>query len=239
MFRLRGIRQMIFPRKYPVANAFETISSEVIQIILSFLSIPDQVCFSMSCKFVLACFRSFLKRDQMKTTRLVPTLRCSSFFPDTPLSPRIQLLRRLQNDRWIYCSYCSILHPYSMLGAIRSLWRLPPIRHYWKLCGKACGLPYIGNVDICPCISITFYDKLYLIEELDRTDFSTNLYVRGPYDSGFCLHPPTNKTPYPVLSHQCTFADHPSVRVQIETLFWMNEANSLQVSNKYRSLRYQ
>lgn len=239
MFRLRVIRQIIFPRRYSVANGFEIISSDVIQIILSFLSIPDQVCFSLSCKFVLACFRSFLKRDQMKTTRLLPKLRRPIIFSDTPLSPRAQLLRQLQNDRWIYCSHCSILHPYSIRGAIRSIWRLPQVQHYSKPRGKVCDLPYIGIVDICPCLSITFYDKLYLIEALKPTDFYEDSYVRGLYDSSFGLHPPTNKTPYRVVSHHCTFADHPSVRVLIETLLWINEANSLQVSNKYRSLRYQ
>lgn len=89
---------------------------EILDIIFGLLSAPDQVCLALTCKYLYDYFVSFLgirgtKIKQLFTREKRPIL-CSNenIIKAETQSPRIQLLRRLEDSRWTFCSGCWNLH---------------------------------------------------------------------------------------------------------------------------------
>jgi len=131
------------------------IPSEMVALILTFLSTPDQICFSLSCKYVLNCFRSSLKAQGMQLAQLLPPEEHSIICPNVGTKPRIHLLRRLENDRWKYCCECWTLHPQSTLKTHQE----PYCFQCQTIHGQNCSnhgicMAYAGEVDICPCLTV-------------------------------------------------------------------------------------
>lgn len=106
-------------QKIPLADTFQKIPPEVVERIFIFLPFaPDLICFSLSCKYIFACFQSLLKLHEIRLSQLMWL---------QPLQgPWLtwKLLHRLENDRWKFCTWCEKLHPYSTWRAFRSIWRL-------------------------------------------------------------------------------------------------------------------
>lgn len=228
--------QTIFPRHQSTASILQKVPSEIVGIIFTFLPAPDQICFSLSCKYTFACSHSFIKLHGKQISQLLPPIRRPILCSNAMERPRIQLLLRLENDRWKFCSQCRSLHPHSMWRALQSTRRL----HQKSFCSEChppgaqkCYLPYAGDVDICPCLSITFHEKLHLIEACKSAD--TAAYHAHEYPFANILHWSSLDDLYRGLSHKCTFADHPFAKVQVETSLWIDEkTNSLRVNNRYK-----
>jgi hypothetical protein len=74
-------------------------------------------------------------------------------------------------------------------------------------------MPYAGEVEICPCLAISFRDKLHMVDKISR------LYNSGGsplyhYDGVFKEVPNT----WQALSHDCTFEDHPVMNVEVKII---------------------
>ena len=89
---------------------FQDLPLEMMVRIFSFLSIPDIVWLSLSCKYLSACLNSLLQRYEVRIPHLLSR-------------PRVErhLLLRLQDDRWRFCWWCCLLHPYSKQRVLRSM----------------------------------------------------------------------------------------------------------------------
>ena len=178
---------------------------------------------SLGCKYTFACFHSFIKLHGKQISQLLPPIRRPIPCSNAMEWPRIQLLLRLENDRWKFCSQCWSLHPHSKWRALQSTWKLhqksfcsechPPGAQKCYLPGaQKCFLPYAGDVDICPCLSITFHEKLHLIEACKSADTAAS--HEHEYSYANILRPSSLDNLRRGLSHKCTFADHPSAKVQ-------------------------
>lgn len=180
------------------------IPLEVVEIIFQFLPDIDQACFALSCKRLHAYYVSYTRQ---RGICILSTL------------PRTELLRRLQNKRWIYCSGCQHLHRHS-------IWRLLQFR---RECGQKpsifdckiwCYIQHAGEVDICPCLSITFHQKQHPIDyfrSLKHKPFRFSAY----------------STSIKSFTHFCTFK-HPLARVLVKTRAWFNKASkTFQVENEF------
>lgn len=144
------------------ANIFERIPAEIIERILESLPDGDQICFSLSCKYTFACFHSYVKQHGAHIAQILPLRKRPMLRGNSARTTRTNLLLRLQNNRWRYCSQCWSPHRYSVWRALQSNWKL-----YQKPCNSACDLAgtrslkcsslYAGEVDICPCNAMTFH----------------------------------------------------------------------------------
>lgn len=134
------------------------LPNELLLQIRSSLSLISQVCLALTCR----TFFSFMGEALGSNEFALPPLR-SNRGRDISLgiSSRWELLCFLEDSRWLICSQCIKLRPLhsfseSQLGIDRTR----------RFC--AYGL-HQGIVEICPCIRLSFGDKLELITELERS----------------------------------------------------------------------
>ena len=91
------------------STTFGKIPAEIVEIIFQLLSDLDRACLALSCKRLHASCISYNRQHGIS---VLSTL------------PRTLLLRRLQNERWVYCNRCQNLHQYSR----------------WRFLGRRCHL---------------------------------------------------------------------------------------------------
>jgi F-box domain len=206
------------------------IPQEIVAVILTHLSTSDQICFALTCKsFYNYYIRLFLATQgiQVDLSRLIPAKqREAQLYRNTHIQnePWIQLLKQLENRRWKYCCGCWRLHQ-------RSAWRRPSLITTTPTT-ESC-MPYAGTQDICPCLTITYTDKIHLInllESVRKRESTTRVYY---YDK-ILYHPVADFGPT-CVGHQCILTDqHPLAHVGIHTLIdWDREGDKLRVRSRY------
>lgn len=179
-------------------------------MILPNLAEEDQVCFSLSCKYFYNCLLSFLRVEKLQLAQphLLPRDTYPILFPHINKEPRIDLLHRLQNENWGYCHYCRALHskqrfidPQSgCCSSCRGLWGSP------CFCDGPC-MPYAGVVELCPCLTISFCDKLQILR--DTIEQQGYKFDFGPY---VCRKRESSTT----LRHICSI-NHPTIDTHLHT----------------------
>lgn len=107
----RPAQQNTQQKPLPVDN-FQKLPPELVEILFTFLWVTDQVCFALTCKYLLACYQSFLRVRKTGVTELLWR---------EPVSES-RLVCQLQNDRWRYCWWCYKLHPFSRRRAFLHMW---------------------------------------------------------------------------------------------------------------------
>lgn len=230
---------LIPSRSRPTVHIARKVPRQIVKMIFDFLGASDQVCFSLSCKYLFACLYSYLETQDVELHQLIPFERRQILVPNAIKQPRIQLLLQLENDRWKYCSECWTLHPVPRRQSRRSILLSALKRRkpspYCSSCHlfrrQTCPMPCLGEVDICPCLTITFRDKLYLIEtcrQARQTQTDGDKYRESDSDL------PSFGQNHKALWHKCTFTDHSSAKVKVTTTLRIDEeSNSLHVSNLY------
>ncbi|RAL01925.1 uncharacterized protein BO80DRAFT_47253 [Aspergillus ibericus CBS 121593] len=220
MVPFRTILQSIFPQ-IQSKTTLPKIPPKIIENIFAILSIPDQICFGLSCKYIFTCLNSYLETHQKQLRQLLPPEKRVLLCPNVKRRPRIQLLLQLENNHWRYCDDCWTLHPHSTWRTVQSV-----RRHLQKRYCSECQLlfqrqircmPYAGKVDICPCVTITFCDKLQLMQ-LCR-DARRVVPPGTRYSNNNATLPPGSNQPHEKLQHECTFAGHPLIAIHIKTEF--------------------
>ena len=206
-----------------ISYFLQKITTDILQEILFFLPVQDQICFALSCKYLYIHFHAILMTENIRLPELLPPetrpVLCRNV--DIEQRPRIKLLRQLEDSHWKYCSECWSLHP-------QSLWRIP--RSICPLILKLYCPPsyepshcmeYTGRVDICPCLTITLRDKLHLIETCKLARERIH-YGREYYYNGILYHQSYGRLQR-YLRHRCTFTDHPFAKVNVKTTMWVDE----------------
>lgn len=197
--------ELVVPKK---SKTLWKIPAEIVESIFQLLSDLDRACFALSCKRLHDCYVSYNRQHGIC---VVSTL------------PRTLLLRRLQNERWVYCNRCQNLHRYSRWQ--NSRWRFlqsgcrcdpkPAISE----CNAWCDVQHDDKVDICPCSSITFHQKQHPVEHFRAQQETLR---RSNYDksSGTFIH--------------LCVVQHPLVQVTVLTRARPNETSkSFQVENQF------
>ncbi|OJJ67287.1 hypothetical protein ASPBRDRAFT_186484 [Aspergillus brasiliensis CBS 101740] len=202
--------------------SFSVLPPKLIEKIFLFLNTPDMVSFGLSCKYILGCLKSYLERQKKQLHQLLPPEKRKRVSPNSTQQPRRQLLLQLECHRWRYCGDCGILHPDSTWQALRGF-RETHLKR--SQCCSGCSIlqgslrcmPYAGEVDICPCMSITFVDKLHLIQ-LCR---SANRFVR--LRNANSDKQPAIQKPHDDLRHSCVFTGNPLFRATTDAEFWYDD----------------
>jgi hypothetical protein len=196
--------------------------TEVVNALFKVLPPADQICFALSCRSLYNQFLAFLRAQNQWAFQLCPLGKRPALFRniDSETRPRTDLLRRLENKRWRYCSGCWKLHP-------RSAWRIP-LSKKQLLFQKPYCMPYAGRVDLCPCMTITFPDLDHLIGTLK---IARQGYARTHYYDGLLENIDRVSG---TLRHDCTFKSHPAANVHvITTLNWDYKRKRLIATSQY------
>lgn len=82
-------------------------------------------------------------------------------------------------------------------------------------------MAYAGEVEICPCLTISFLDKPALIEACKHA--SKQVHDGCRYYSNNALFHGGSKENQGGLWHDCAFTHHPFMEAKIETSFWYDE----------------
>lgn len=155
--RLQTAIQAHYPRTAR-SSALVSQDDAVLSRICKYLSVVDQACLSLSCKTLYCKLGEIAKHSQLAFPRLLK-IRIPILCVNSPNVPRNQLLIRLQDRHWSYCSKCLKLHPrkeFKRWLLLSSPWR------------RACS-DHAGVVDICPCISLTVRDREKIFERLNSS----------------------------------------------------------------------
>lgn len=186
---------------------------ELVTAILGPLAVEDQVCFSLSCKYLYNCFVSSLGAETKKLSQLFPRKNYLILSPNVEKSPRIQLLRRLQSEEWEYCCDFWILHPKLSHTNPQSRYCLPCQKLHGRQCFKhGLCMPYAGVVALCPCLTISFRDKIQIMEDITGASGG-----RCKTSTAVCW----NTTPRK-LQHECEIK-HPTIDARLQTFIWRRD----------------
>lgn len=134
----------------------------VLQIISDIESDLDRLCLALTCRSLLELTNCWpLPPELRELTRALPRWLSVGYCPQNKVcSVRWELLRRLENAHWRRCVGCCKLHPVSEFRKL-DLWY--PVNRRTCIFG---GL--VGVVRLCPCVEMTFRDKLRITKELIR-----------------------------------------------------------------------
>ncbi|KAL2865293.1 uncharacterized protein BJX67DRAFT_383032 [Aspergillus lucknowensis] len=142
-------------RKDPAIFA---LSPPLLREIFDLLSPIDQICLFLSCVKFYREFEFAVNYDEFSFPRLLHTNTQPSANPENV--PRNQLLVRLEDSRWAFCSACVNLHRRKEFTP-RSALKISPFK-------RRC-MPNAGIVDLCPCASVTYRDCLHIAKYLRET----------------------------------------------------------------------
>lgn len=186
---------------------------DILIMIFPLLSLLSQACVALTCKSLYSLCGHVLKDNSLAWPRSGRTYEAPLSQPELL---RNQFLLRLENERWLYCSGCLKLHPPCRFG-LRSD---PPEQ-------RKCNY-HSGVVDLCPCLSLTFFDRIRLEESLREGAFDTSLPLTIRRAFEFSVS--SGKR---CLMHHCSITYHAHALVYI-TMMVSLDVQRLEVQKTYR-----
>lgn len=140
---------------------------ELQSIIFSYLSLPSQACFALTCKPLLATFGSVLQHQELAFPHIYRRYDTGAKIVDSTLRARTDFLLRLHGSRWggkswEYCGQCLKLHPSNQ------------VMHYVTKEPKQSHCIYSGTVVLCPCVHLNARGKIRLINQLQKGSILQN-----------------------------------------------------------------
>lgn len=143
-----------------VAIAILQLPIDIFLEIKSHLCPVSQASLALSCKALYLTFESALRSKEFNLPPRIYNKETARFEVEYERSLRWYLLFQIEDDRWQSCTKCVRLHPASEFDG----------PHGNKLRGTCVFGDKSGIVEICPCIQLTFRDKLKLVDELQASD---------------------------------------------------------------------
>ncbi|KAL4872884.1 hypothetical protein BDV12DRAFT_161699 [Aspergillus spectabilis] len=174
---------------------FVSLPVDILLLITPLLPLSSQACLALTCKPLYSLFGDILKDERLSWPRLLATKSYDTILGN-PNSPRTRLLHQLQDERFRYCASCLKLHP----GGV-CVNKPPPLSFKRE-----------NVVDLCPCLALTFGDRLRLGEWLDTGVPSMRLPPR--IHAAFRLSV-TRRSAEPCLIHECSMTGHADVLVNL------------------------
>lgn len=201
-------------REYTKRCYLLELPTESLLNIISYLPVIPEASLALTCKRLFTiCHLTLLSESLNFNREFTPRLhRYQNSYNFT--TPRWQFINSLEDSRWKACSKCLKLHRITSFTT-QELKR--------KSEDRSCNLgSAAGIVDLCPCIKMTYNDKMELIELLKRrkepiaalaTQFGT--HVSGSFSW-----------------HNCTVS-YGSTQLKIEISPELEESNQLNIKTKY------
>ncbi|EEA28083.1 conserved hypothetical protein [Talaromyces marneffei ATCC 18224] len=200
----------------------------------------DRLCLALTCKSLFKIIDCWpLAAELRNSTRARPRWIYDRYYPwEKAGRERWELLRRLENANWRRYMGCYKLHPVNEFSML-DLWT--PADRRTCFFGKL-----VGVVRLCPCIEMTFRDKVRITKELIRLQQreqqpaaqpeGSNEAQRGDdHNKGFLLgfDPATGQ-------HQCIHEcnDHwrqsQRIKAQRNLKFGLDEEHNLVLETEYQ-----
>ncbi|KAN0070420.1 hypothetical protein V8E54_011289 [Elaphomyces granulatus] len=162
-----------------MANSILDIPNELLRLILSNLDIADQACLA------LTCWASYHRVGPLVLDhpRLKSVQYASYYLAIATTCARIEFLWRLEKDHhkhWLYCAACFTLHPRSEFADCTYQ---DNVDYNISYNNKSCTTRGSRIVELCPCIQLTFRQKVRLIsylKALRSRNEDDSIIMRGP-----------------------------------------------------------
>lgn len=191
-----------------------TLPTELLLNITSYLPVLPEACLALTCKRLSTIYHSTLLSESLDFNQeFTPSLHHYQNSYNF-ITPRWQFINLLEDSRWKACSKCLKLHRTTSFST-RELKR--------KSEDRTCNLgDAAGIVDLCPCIKLTYNDKMELIELLERRKepIAALVTLFGSHVSGSFSW------------HGCT-KTYGSTQLKIEIFPELDENNQLNIKTKY------
>lgn len=157
------------------ANAFSPIlrlPDELLLKIIDPLPVLSRSCLSLSCKRFYRLAGSALASDELQ----LPPLVRIEYGWGAAKTWRWVFLGLVQDRRWLRCPGCIKLRPSGEFPFNVRYFHENDSDIYKGTC-EACH-PHGGIVYLCPCVRMSFQDKLELISQLDRNSYPNKSFGR-------------------------------------------------------------
>jgi hypothetical protein len=209
-------------------SRFEELPLDIFVLIIPDLSVVSKACLALTCKAFDGLLRSALNDKNLAWPRYLASLSpCREVSFGSALSlPRNELLLKLQDDRWLYCSSCLKLHPHGHFPS--GAYRMPASQ---RPCIK---LPYGGIVDLCACLALTHSDAVRLAEWIETRRPGEDLHqnIRREFRLvDFQVGMLRSKRP--VLVHICSATSGPGASLALATMVTLNADSHFVVKTQY------
>lgn len=191
-----------------------SLDERILAKIYQYLPLVDQICLSISCKKFFGLFGTIVKHKDFTFPRLL-SIRVPILCSRSKDVPRNQLLLRLENHRWAFCSRCLKLHPRGEFE--QDSLKSPAFR-------RACTY-WAGIVDLCPCISLTVRERWRVIQYLRSPTPGVTQY--GPFRLEF------TRDEEPNLLHNCSTGSKAGGKVDSILTLSLNTSGDLILSTQY------
>ncbi|KAI9375364.1 hypothetical protein BJX61DRAFT_539920 [Aspergillus egyptiacus] len=200
-----------------------------LQSILPLLPLISKVCLALTCKRLYGILSPLLlPHPRLAWPRLLATRSYENPL-NQPHHERNQLLLLLEDPaRWMYCSACLKLHP-------PSRFRTYEIQDHFEPLDRTCeSSQSCGVVDLCPCLALTFSDRIGL-EKWLRTGTADTLlpdrvrraFQRSVVDGGKAG-----------LIHLCSKTDHADLFLSMDMIVTLDERDYLMRQTRYHIYFY-
>ena len=192
------------------------LPTELLLEIASHLTDVSEACLALTCKGLFAISRPILNAESLRFNRDFARLFHHYQDYESFGGARWQLLTLLEDRKWRACAKCLKLHPRKEFSS-RELKRAPE--------GRTCNLGNLaGIVDLCPCIKLTFRDKLDLIRLLQKRRDLTRALAASTINNGV--------SEKPFSWHSCT-EKYGSTELKIEIFLELDGKDRLLVRTEY------
>ncbi|KKK26766.1 hypothetical protein ARAM_000363 [Aspergillus rambellii] len=205
----------------PPCPMLNDVPLEILQLIFPLIPFLSQVCLALTCKPLYRLLGHVLKDDRLAWPRAL-AMKTYEVPLNQPDHLRNQLLLLLEDDRWLYCSWCLKLHPHALFLRLDCGKDSPPSLH--RTCIHSAGV-----VDLCPCLSLTFFDRIRL-EEWLQTGLADTITRSPRVHQAFQLSVLDGQR---YLLHQCSITDHKYAFVRIFMKIILDEDGLLVVRTRY------
>ncbi|BCS28279.1 uncharacterized protein APUU_61327A [Aspergillus puulaauensis] len=192
---------------------------DILVDIVPYLPLVSQVCLALICKPLYRLLRPVLDDEQLAWPRyLASPLTLSNEFGSELHLPRIDLLLKLEDARWLYCRTCLKLHPYNYFPP--DFARIPPSRRDCRL--------YCGIVDLCSCLALTYTNGQRLSEWIQTGVPSQDLH-RNIRQQSQCQTLNNRR----LLIHSCSVTSQPDVFLALTIMLTLDAGKCLVVTTRY------
>ncbi|KAL3466169.1 hypothetical protein BJX64DRAFT_284748 [Aspergillus heterothallicus] len=190
---------------------------DILHLVFGLLPLSSQACLALTCKPLYQLFGHVLPDENLAWPRQ-PTTIWDLILRNDPDFPRNQLLLLLEDGYWVYCSRCLKLHPRSRFTSSR---RGAEVEDRW--CKYMAGV-----LDLCPCVALTFYDKVRLEECLRKGTMNPDLPPSIRH--AFRL---SNYQRQRCLLHECAIYDYKSMFINLKTRIILQERHRIVLKSTY------
>jgi hypothetical protein len=211
------------------------VPNELLLMIFGNLETADQACLALSCQVLYHKVGPLVLGHPDLSLLIAPGPQ-----PLLGFSPRMELLLRLEKDhyrRWLYCATCRKLHSpseFEGMDRINNALAYPSEISPRRRCTSTPGI-----VELCPCIQLTFRQKVRLIRYLkalshgnDSQDSPSIHYGRLRAFKANKGGPETAR----YLTHGCSILDHPLGVIKITINAYLDKWDHFVVQAKYEVL---